>query len=268
MNSAISYLRPHYWPIVKFILFFYSGGIHFLFFSLSLSLSTSLPPNPWLICDWPQISHQPSSRRPKASKPWWPTMSNGLMATHVIWTNPQPHMRFEATHDNPRWSEPTHGHPRRSEPHPRRATTTTNPRQSKADKPILRERRSFNCERKRGDSVMGLLVGLLVVAAMVEVFFFFFFLSLLYLVVVSGYGGCGCGCGCRGFFLLWFFFLFLLVVVVVWVVGFWWVVGSVVPVVLWERERQKRERKNKKLLKNNKETLFKWNVKKKIEVLI
>ena len=29
-----------------------------------------------------------------------------------------------------------------------------------------------------------------------------------------------------------FFFLFLLVVVVVWVVGFWWVVGSVVPTVL------------------------------------
>ena len=29
-----------------------------------------------------------------------------------------------------------------------------------------------------------------------------------------------------------FFFLFLLVVVVVWVVGFWWVVGSVVPAVL------------------------------------
>ena len=28
------------------------------------------------------------------------------------------------------------------------------------------------------------------------------------------------------------FFLFLLVVVVVWVVGFWWVVGNVVPAVL------------------------------------
>ena len=141
---------------------------------LSLSLSTSLPPNPWLIGDWPQISHQPSSRRPKASKPWWPTMSKGPMATHVIWTNPQPHMRFEATHDNPRWSEPTHGHPRR-------ATTTTNPRQSKAYKPILRERRSFNCERKRGDSVMGLLVGLLV-ATMVEVsFLFFFFFSFFFL---------------------------------------------------------------------------------------
>ena len=146
---------------------------------LSLSLSLSLSPNPWLICDWPQISHQPSLRRPKASKPWWPTMSNGPMATHAIWTNPQPHIGFEATHGNSRWSEPTHGHPRRSEPHPRRATTTTNPRQSKAYKPILRERRSFNCERKRGDSVMGLLVGLLGVAAMVEVFFFFSFSAVL-----------------------------------------------------------------------------------------
>ena len=35
---------------------------------------------------------------------------------------------------------------------------------------------------------------------------------------------------------------FLLVVVVVWVVGFWWVGCSVVPAVLWERERDKGER--------------------------
>ena len=150
---------------------------------LSLSLSTSLPPNPWLICDWPQISHQPSSRRPKASKPWWPTMSNGPMATHAIWTNPQPHMRFEVTHGNPRWSEPTHGN---LNPNHHQPTTIWIPRLSEAYKPILRERRSFHCERKRGESVMGLLVGLLVVA-MVEVFFFF----LLWLVVVSGCGGCG-----------------------------------------------------------------------------
>ena len=44
-----------------------------------------------------------------------------------------------------------------------------------------------------------------------------------------------------------FFFLFLLVVVVVWVVGFWWVVGSVVPTVVWcrrycEKERDRGER--------------------------
>ena len=39
-----------------------------------------------------------------------------------------------------------------------------------------------------------------------------------------------------------FFFLFLLVVVVVWVVGFWWVVGSVVPTMLGERERQREEK--------------------------
>ena len=41
--------------------------------------------------------------------------------------------------------------------------------------------------------------------------------------------------------------------------------GSVAPTVLWERETEKRdrgERKNKKLLKNNKETIFKWNGKK------
>ena len=39
MNSAISNLRPHYSQIVKFILFFYSGGAHFLFFLLFLSFS-------------------------------------------------------------------------------------------------------------------------------------------------------------------------------------------------------------------------------------
>ena len=61
----------------------------------------------------------------------------------------------------------------------------------------------------------------------------------------TGGGGFADSSDGGGFFLLWFFFLFLLVVVVVWVVGFWWVVGSVVPMVLWERERQRRERKIK-----------------------
>ena len=70
----MSYLRPHYSPIVKFILFFLFSGTHFLFFfvflisvsslshhfsALSLSLcSTSLPPNPWLtVNDHP--NHKP-----------------------------------------------------------------------------------------------------------------------------------------------------------------------------------------------------------------
>ena len=38
MNNEISNLRPHCSQIVKLILFFYSGGAHFLFFFLFLSL--------------------------------------------------------------------------------------------------------------------------------------------------------------------------------------------------------------------------------------
>ena len=46
-------------------------------------------------------------------------------------------------------------------------------------------------------------------------------------------GGCGdCGWMWRFLFAMIFFFLFLLVVVVVWVVGFGWVVGRLVLVVL------------------------------------
>ena len=164
MNSAISYLRPHGSQIVIYIYIYFLGGAHFLFFfvflifvsslshhfsTLFLSLcSTSLPPNPWLIandcpnhkpivqitnpwliCDWPQISHRPSLRWPKASKPWRAMVSNGPMAIHVIWTNPQSHTQFEATHGNPRWSEPTHGNlnPNHGEPRPPSAHDNLNP---------------------------------------------------------------------------------------------------------------------------------------------
>ena len=54
-----------------------------------------------------------------------------------------------------------------------------------------------------------------------------------------------------------FFFLFLLVVVVVWVVGFWWERRRCFEKERNRGERDKREWKNKKLLKNNKEILFK-----------
>ena len=85
--------------------------------------------NPWLICDCPQISHRPSPQWPKASKPWRPTAGNGPTATHVIWTPPT------ASHDH------------------HRPTAIWIPCQFEAYKSILRERRSFHCERKRGESV-------------------------------------------------------------------------------------------------------------------
>ena len=85
--------------------------------------------NPWLICDWPQINHQPSPRWPKESKPWRPTTSNGPMATYAIWTNPQPHTRSKATHGNPQWSKPTHNdlNPTHGEPRPPPAHSNLNP---------------------------------------------------------------------------------------------------------------------------------------------
>ena len=129
---------------------------------------------------------------------------NQPTATHAIWSHPWQSTMI-LTHPRPPtaiWTPPTTSHDHH------RPTVIWIPRQSKAFKPILRQRRSFHYERKRGESVMGLLAGLLV-AAMVEVFFFFF---LFFSTVVGGCGGYGCGCG--GFFLLWFFFLFFLVVVI------------------------------------------------------
>ena len=127
---------------------------------------------------WPLTQFEPTHSHTCDLKP--PTTIHGdLNPPTVIWTHPP-----MASHNH------------------HRPIAIWIPRQSKAYKPILRERRSFHCERKRGESGMGLLVGLLV-AAMVEVFFLFlfFFFFLLWLVTVSG-------CGCGGFFLLWFFFSF------------------------------------------------------------
>ena len=102
--------------------------------------------------------------------------------------------------------------------------------------------------------------------------------------MMGGYGDCGMGgCGCGGFFF--FFFGCLVVAWVVglwwlwygwWVFGGWWVLWWLL--VLWwlamlrivglRRKREieereiRRERKNKKWIKNNKEIIFKWSVKK------
>ena len=103
-------------------------------------------------------------------------------------------------------------------------------------------------------------MGFLVVA-MVEVSFLSFFLFLLWLVVVSGCDSCGWMWMWRCLSAVCFLFLFLLVVVVVWVVGFWWVGGWCQRCRQKEREIEERETgergKIKKILKNNKETLFK-----------
>ena len=161
----------------------------------------------WFVID-PKLAtdhHYGGPRRANRGGPWWATA-------------PWPFTWFEPTHSHTRNLKPptaihgdlnpptaiwtptmaSHGH--------HQPTTIWIPRLSEAYKPILRERRSFHCERKRGESVMGLLVGLLVVA-MVEVFFIFYFFSYCgwwWWVDVVVVGGCGCG----GFFLLWFYFSF------------------------------------------------------------
>ena len=166
MNSAISYLRPHGSQIVIYIYIFFRWSplsfllclSHFRFFpvspflySLSLPLLDVFASKPMVDSQWLSKSqthcpnHKPMvdlwlppnqpptiTAAAQGEQPWRPMAGNGPTATHAIWTPPT------ASHDH------------------HRPTAIWIPCQFEAYKSILRERRSFHYERKRGESVMGL----------------------------------------------------------------------------------------------------------------
>ena len=83
---------------------------------------------------WPH-SHSCDLNQPTATRTIWSHPRQFM----VIWTHPRPHTTI--------WTLPTMSH------NHHRPTKIWIPCQSEAYKLILRERRSFHCERKRGDNV-------------------------------------------------------------------------------------------------------------------
>ena len=242
MNSAISYLRPHYSAIVKCILFFLFSGTHFLFFfvflisvsslshhfsALSLSLySTSLPPNPWLTVNdhpnhkpmvdlWltpnqpPTIIATAQGDRTVAAhdkqRPHGHSRDlNQPTATHAIWSHPR-QSTVIWTHPWP--STATHNdlNPTHDEPRPPPTHGNLNPTpiwSLQADLEREEKLSLWEKERRERDGSTSGFAG----GDNGGGFFFLFLFCLFFLLWLVVVGGCGCG----GFFLLWFFFSFFL----------------------------------------------------------
>ena len=255
MNSAISYLRSHCSPIVKFICIFLFSGAHFLFFFVFLISISSLSHH------FSALSLSPSAQHLYLQTHGWQSMT--IQITNPL-SKSQTHGWFvidpksatnhhrsgprRAKYGSPQWatapwpltqSKPTHNHPRNLKPPMAIHDDLDPPTATHSDlNPTHDEPRPPSTHGNLNPTPIWSLQADLEREEKLSLwekerrehdgstsgfagggngggFFFFFFLFLFFLLWLVVVGGCG-GCGCGcGGFFLLWFFFLFFLVVVI-----------------------------------------------------